>query len=324
MLVYPDGTKVRTFPADDDGTHLPATDPHWQESFLVLWGDLDQDCGGLFRIGHSPHLNDGEMTVWAYGYTPSKVYGFDTDHAKNDGDCWSSGQSAGTVARYNFDGQKTSWTYSGDSVAFDLVATDYHAPISLWRTEESNLAYPHSEAACSISGQLSVAGQEFEVDGKGLRDHSWGVRHWEKGKVHRWFNASFGPDLSMCLLTMYSEGTGVIRRLGYVVRDGVVHYSEDVDIVVYMEPDGATHRGGVGRIKLETGEMLEFIAEPITKGFYMSRHGRYLCQTMCRVSYNGRLGVGDFEITENAHAGSQAPAVLVNGLIENSVYDRHE
>lgn len=322
MLVYPDGTSVRTFAATDDGTHPPANDPHWQESFLILWGDVEKDCGGLFRVGHSPHLNGGEMTVWAYTFTPNSLHGADMDFAKQEGDCLPDGQGAGQVARYRTDGNRTHWNYANGTVSFDLLATDYHAPISLWRTHESNLAYPHSEAACGVSGQLTIGGETIAIDGMGLRDHSWGVRHWGKGKVHRWFNAAFGPDLSMCLLTMYSEGTGHIRRLGYVVRDDVVHYSEDVDIVVHMEPDGATHRGGVGRIRLDDGEVLEFVAEPMTKGFYMSRHDRYLCQTMCRVSHAGRIGVGDFEITENCHDGKKVPAVLVNGLIGNGVYPR--
>jgi hypothetical protein len=322
VLVYTDGVTVPTFPPADEGPHRPADDPHWQESFLILWGDVAKDSGGLLRVGHSPHLNGGEMTVWAYAFTPNGLYGADIDFPKQDGDVLLDGQGAGTVARYRFDGENTHWTFAHDGVALDLVATDYHPPISLWRSQESNLAYPHSEAACGVSGRLTIGEETVEFNGMGMRDHSWGVRHWGKGKVHRWFNAAFGPDLSMCLLTMYSEGTDHIRRLGYVVRDGVVYYSEDVDIVVYMEPDGATHRGGVGRIRLDTGELLEFVAEPMTKGVYMSRHDRYLCQTMCKVSHAGRIGVGDFEITENCHAGTRAPAVLVNGIIENGVYAR--
>lgn len=322
MLVYADGVEVPTFPASDEGTHPPVDDAYWQESFLVLWGDPAKDCGGLLRVGHSPNLNGGEMTVWSYAFTPNWVYKADLDFQKTDGDCRPTGHSAGGVASYEFDGENTSWHYANGDVSFDLVAHSDHSPISLWRSEEGNLAYPHSEAACRIKGSLKIRDEAVEIDGMGMRDHSWGIRHWGKGKVHRWFNAVFGPNLSMCLLTMLTNDTNEIRRLGYVIRDGVVHYSNNVDILVHIEPDGATHRGGIGRITLDDGEVLEFVAEPMTKGAYMTRHDRYLCQTMCRVSHKGQIGVGDFEITENPHAGTEAPTALVNGILDNGVYPR--
>ncbi|UZW56388.1 hypothetical protein NUH86_06325 [Sphingobium sp. JS3065] len=323
MLFHTDGTRVPTFPALDEGTHAAAPDSHWQESFLLLWGDLKNDCGGLLRIGHSPNLNGGEMTVWAHAYTPNWIYTSDRDYPKEEQDWGPSGQSAGGVGSYEFDGAETVWRYDEEDISFTFRTESFHSPVSLWRSQEGNLAYPHSEAACRVTGELTLRGEKHVIDGVGLRDHSWGVRDWTKGKVHRWFNAVFGPDLSMCLLTMHSRGEP-IRRLGYVIRDGVVHYSTDVDILVYMEPDGSTHRGGAGRIKLEDGEVLEFTAEPITKGMYVSRHGRYLFESLCRVSHQGREGVGDFEITENCHVGAEEPTDLVNGLIQNGIHPRHE
>jgi hypothetical protein len=50
VLVYTDGVTVPTFLPADEGTHRPADDPHWQESFLILWGDVAKDCGGIRRI----------------------------------------------------------------------------------------------------------------------------------------------------------------------------------------------------------------------------------------------------------------------------------
>ncbi|UZW56379.1 hypothetical protein NUH86_06280 [Sphingobium sp. JS3065] len=322
MLTFEDGADVPTFLPRDEGTHAPGDDRYWQESCLMLWGDLSSDCGGLLRVGHTPNLNGGEMTVWAYAFTPGWVYADDFDMPQGIDDRTTSGLSAGTAASYDFDGHNTIWRHAGKEVEFELVAHDYYPPISLWRTEEGNLAFPHSEAACRITGQLRIRDEVSAIDGMGLRDHSWGVRHWGKGKVHRWFNAVFGPDLSMCLLTMLTTDTREIRRLGYVVRDGVVHYSSEVDIIVHMEPDGATHRGGIGRIRLDNGEVLEFMAEPVAQGAYMSRHDRYLFQSLCRVRHKDRTGFGDFEITENAHAGVQPPSALVNGIISKGVHFR--
>ena len=130
MLVYADGATVPTFPAADEGTHQPAADAYWQESFLILWGDLAKDSGGLLRVGHSPNLNGGEMTVWAYAFTPDALYGADMDFPKQEGDWLPEGQGAGTVARYRYADGRTHWTYAHGEVAFNLVTTDHVVPAS--------------------------------------------------------------------------------------------------------------------------------------------------------------------------------------------------
>jgi hypothetical protein len=305
------------FPRSDEGLHRPGQDGYWQESVALAWGDLDKGVGGFMRIGHTPNINGGEMTLWVHTYTPDWVYGDSRDFPKQLDDFAFDRLKVGDVASYDFDGQDTVWHYDQGEVTFELRSQPFHLPISLWPRVGSSygrdIGNAHFEVANRVVGTLTVKGNTYEVDGFGHRDHSWGVRYWWKRKSHRWVNGVFGPDLSFCMLTYHGESEK-IGRFGYVFRDGEVHHSTDIDILVHMEPDGATHRGGVARITLATGDTLEFTAEPLGKGFYAYRSGSALFESCCRISYEGRAGFGDFEISENARGGHNRPTSLVNAV----------
>ncbi|WIW89433.1 hypothetical protein K3M67_05545 [Sphingobium sp. V4] len=309
------------FPLSDQQTHSPEKDAYWQESFVLLWGDPSGDYGGFLRLGYAPNLLAGDTTLWCHAFTPKWVYGSSRDFALRSDDVGKSLLKAGEAARYEFDGEDTRWVHSDDEVTIDLQSTLLHPPVALWRPQDSFHRYPHYEAACRVKGRLSIRGDTVEVDALGYRDHSWGVRHWWKRKTHRWLNGVFGPDLSMCLLTFHSDGDN-IRRLGYVVRDGVVHYSQEIDIVAHMEADGATHRGGTASIVLESGECLNFEIEPMCEGFYAYRKGSGLFESICRIRHQGRVGIGDFELSENSRMGQLPATSLINGIEQDGVHPR--
>lgn len=305
------------FPVKDEGLHTPGDDQYWQESVAMAWGDMDAGVGGFIRFGHSPNLNGGEMSLWSHVYTPDCVYGVSRDYPKQPGDWDPAGVKAGGVASYHFDGANTIWTHDNDEVAFTLKSEPFHLPVGLWPSEGSNygkdIGNAHFEVGNKVTGTVTVKGKTYEINGFGHRDHSWGVRHWWKRKSHRWINGVFGPDLSFCLLTYHGEPEQ-IGRFGYVIRDGVVHHSTEIDILTYMEPDGATHRGGVARITLDDGEVLEFTAEPLSKGFYAYRRESAILESSCRITYKDRVGFGDFEISENCRSGRERPTSLVNAI----------
>ena len=41
---------------------------------------------------------------------------------------------------------------------------------------------------------IRVGDEEWEVDGYGLRDHSWGPRFWQAPWWYRWLTVNFGED----------------------------------------------------------------------------------------------------------------------------------
>ena len=42
-----------------------------------------------------------------------------------------------------------------------------------------------------MEGALVIDGKQMEIDGLGLRDHSWGPRYWQAIKSYRWLNCTF-------------------------------------------------------------------------------------------------------------------------------------
>jgi hypothetical protein len=321
MLKTADGEPAIHYPLSDQALHQPGVEELWQESVVLTWGDLKADVGGFLRIGRVPNLDRGEMTLWSYIYSPDHIYGASRDFPMVEGDCSACVMSAGGMASYEFDGVETRWRHDGDAVVYDLKTESFHPPLPLWRPGDGALAHPHFEASGRLTGEVCVEGRTHRIDGLYHRDQSWGVRNWLNRKTHRWFNGVFGPDLSFCLLTFHGQ-SDQIMRIGYVVRDGIVHYSTKVDVIPFMEPDGATHRGGVAEIILDDGERLEFSATPICKGFYAYRSGSAIFESPCRDEHEGRIGYGDFEISENARAGLSAFGVLVNSIPTDGMFAR--
>ena len=54
---------------------------------------------------------------------------------------------------------------------------------------------------------IRVGDEEWEIDGFGLRDHSWGPRYWQAPWYYRWLTANFGADFGFM-------GSRVARRDG--------------------------------------------------------------------------------------------------------------
>src|SRR3546814_13086182 len=118
-----------------------------------------------------------------------------------------------------------------------------------------SFAANHFEAAGEVKGEARIGGKRIAIDGLCYRDHSWGVRDWSAALLtHRWFTGTFGPALSFGLTTWH-DADGIMSSFGFVVREGVVTYTQDIDVVVYMEADGITHRGGPITLTLSDGDV---------------------------------------------------------------------
>ena len=52
----------------------------------------------------------------------------------------------------------------------------------------------HYEQLVAGTGTIRVGDEEWDVDGYGLRDHSWGPRYWQAPWYYRWLTANFGDD----------------------------------------------------------------------------------------------------------------------------------
>jgi hypothetical protein len=139
------------------------------------------------------------------------------------------------------------------------------------------------------------------------------VRRTETLLTHRWVSGSFGPELSFGS-TVWHAADGSFVKVGYVVRDGEITFAEDVDVVTWLEADGYTHRGGVVTWYLRGGEELRLECHLIDAVVAKLHSAKYV-DALCRIEHGGKVGVCDFEISNNARNGGGTPslALAANG-----------
>jgi hypothetical protein len=86
---------------------------------------------------------------------------------------------------------------------------------------ERSFAKAHYEQHVAMTGTITVADEAFQVDGLGLRDKSWGPRHWQAVHWYRWLPMVFGEDFAMMISIIGGEDPTVApRQSGMVLADG--------------------------------------------------------------------------------------------------------
>ena len=100
----------------------------------------------------------------------------------------------------------------------------------------------HYEQLVAAAGTVTVGDLRFDVDGYGLRDHSWGPRSWQAPWYYRWLTANMGPDFGFM-------GSRIARRQGPGTRGGFVwdgerlHLCDDFRIRSVWDGSDRYHAG---------------------------------------------------------------------------------
>lgn len=83
------------------------------------------------------------------------------------------------------------------------------------------VASRHYEQPGSMSGALRVGETDFPMAGRGIRDHSWGVRDWHAVPWWRWFGMVWDPH-TFCLVNEVGSAGGGRETGGILCLDGRV------------------------------------------------------------------------------------------------------
>ena len=311
-----------TFPAQDEVPHEPEEHPLWQESVFLVWADVERGIYGYHRIGQEVHANGSGMVTSWNGVTTReglrfRKYLFEPMRSE---DRTPQGFAAGPAISFSHDGETTTWILEDPDCSFVLTASDYTPRFDLFRDGGSvseNFAAGHFEVGSRITGTVRVGDRTFEVDGLAYRDHSWGKRDRSTMLSHRWIAGSVGPALTFNA-TSWHGTDGSLRTFGIVCRDGEITYATDVDIVVFMEIDAISHRGGLLRMKLADGSTVNLLARHVD-GFLVKHHNTANIDALCEVEWEGHTGFCDLEVSSNPRAGTGevmgvVRAADVNGL----------
>lgn len=258
-------TIVRLAP-EDEYTHTPDAASNYNESMYFNIFDSDKMIGGWFRIGNRPNEAYAEMTVCVY--LPDGKVGFLFRRSKisNNDKMDAGGLSIEVVTpfkelRVRYSGKllllsdpnemsdpskafknnptvnsQIDLCYKGVSPMFGGETVNEDGS-SLNIDPEKSFAKAHYEQHMAAHGQISVGDEKYEVNGFGLRDKSWGPRHWQAINWYRWLPMNFGRDFAM-MISIVTNEEGQQRHGGMVLKDGVYDLIENCPIETHWNEHG--------------------------------------------------------------------------------------
>jgi hypothetical protein len=247
-MAAPAGFKTRLEP-QDEYPHDPGTVKNYNESMYFNVFDAAKKTGGWFRIGNRPNENYAEMSVCLYLPDGRVAFMFGRPVIEHNREMNAGGLKIEVVEPF----KRLKVTYSGKALLLErpaemadpkaafannprvpcTVELDYEGVSPMYGGEtvkadgssleidpEKSFAKAHYEQHCAARGRFTVGDEVFEISGNGLRDKSWGPRHWQAIDWYRWCPMNFGRDFGM-MLSVIGDGKGGARQGGMVFRDGV-------------------------------------------------------------------------------------------------------
>ena len=251
------GFKLRLDP-EDEYTHTPDAAANYNESMYFNMFDPDQKVGGWFRIGNRPNEQYAETSVCLYLPDGRVGFMFGRPKIENNDAMDAGGLRVDVIEPF----KKLKVTYEGKVLLLDkpfdmanpsqafkdhptvscTVSLDYEGVSPMFGGEtvkedgssleidpEKSFAKAHYEQHMAATGTIAVGDEEWTVSGFGLRDKSWGPRHWQAINWYRWLPMNFGRDFGM-MISIVTNEEGVERHSGMVLKDGAYDLIEDVKI----------------------------------------------------------------------------------------------
>lgn len=328
-MIFTGRNNVHVYPPSAVYRQQPLPGPRkWQDSTWLQWWDDEHRLGGVHRIGHEYNLKDEvpHVAAWTNLITPKGVYKRVTWLPLREQDKLESGWGSGdqTLRQEFIDGEHA-WLFDDPEggVCCDLRFKDYYPPFrtfpSTGKTAEQ-ISAEHIDIAGSIRGWIKMDGATFQVKGQGLRDHGWGYRDVNLILSHRYVTGAFGPDLSFCCYAVHNASSNSIETFGFVAKGDTIHFAKNIDLIVYVENDSTTTRGGRIKITLEDGQVLDVELTSVAPGIMCHVHNMFNTNTLCRAVCDGRVGSGMVETSMNFHQGTRRPEKMVGNLLESGYY----
>ena len=126
-------------------------------------------------------------------------------------------------------------TYRGLSAMFGGEPDEPH------EKPGEEFAKGHYEQLIGGRGTIRVGDQEWDVDGFGLRDHSWGPRYWQAPWYYRWLTANFGEGFGF-MGSRIARQDGPGTRGGFVWDGDQLHLCHDFEIATEWKGDDSYHQ----------------------------------------------------------------------------------
>ncbi len=286
----------------DDYTHPLGSESNFNESMYFNFFDRKRTSGGFVRLGNRPNEGYAEMTLVLYLPDGSVLFQFKRPEVRANDAMDAGGMRVDVIEPM----QRLRTTYDGSAVHLrepaqmaeprEAFRNNPHRRVHLDLVHEAagpvygssggrrqvvdpekEFAKAHYEQHMRVSGTIRVetadgAGDDvIEIDGLGLRDHSWGPRYWQAIHSYRWLTINFAPDFGMMVSEIW-QSPEQRRQSGVVVRGDILEPITAVEIDTDFEDNGLYHRALRARLTLASGERLDVTGDVM--GFIPLRNRR--------------------------------------------------
>lgn len=264
---------IRLDPADEY-MHELGPESNFNESMYINCFDPASKIGGWFRMGNRANEGTAEMTICIYlpdgrvafifkrpsidnndaldagGLTwtmvkpfeelridyVGKVVVLDEPHQMaNPKEAFANNPFSEAEVHLTFTGQGKPSMFGGEpDVAHEKPGEEF--------------AKGHYEQLVEATGSIRVGSEEWQINGCGLRDHSWGPRYWQAPWYYRWLTANFGSDLGF-MASRVAKKDGPGSRGGFVWDNGQMHLCDDCEVSTEFVGDDQYHQKVTGILR---------------------------------------------------------------------------
>jgi hypothetical protein len=261
--------RLRLDPSDEY-MHPLEEASNFNESMYFNLVDGARGVGGFFRLGNRANEGRAEMTTCVYLPDGRVAFMFDRPAIEGNDAFDAGGMRFEVVEPFreltaSYEGQvvllddplamadprtafrENPWTECRAELTFRGISPVYGGePVnddgSPIPESGEGFARGHYEQHTAGTGTITVGDDTWNVDGLGLRDHSWGPRHWQSPWWYRWLTANLGPDFGF-VVTIVAGRDGSRRMGGMVLRDGAYEHVTDAAIETVWVGDDLYHQG---------------------------------------------------------------------------------
>ncbi|MDO8615009.1 MAG: hypothetical protein Q7T33_04650 [Dehalococcoidia bacterium] len=305
--------------ASDDYTHPLGAEKNFNESMYFNFFDVAGSRGGFLRVGNRANEGYAEVTLVLYQPDGTVLFNWKRPEIANNDAYDAGGMRFETLDPL----RRLRTTYEGTAVYLTDPAqladpgqafrSNPHKPVSIELVHEAvgpvygtsgagrevadpekEFARAHYEQHMHVTGSVAIDGQAVQIDGFGLRDHSWGPRYWQNIHSYRWLTCSFGPDLNIMVSEVTPTPESRLQN-GVVIRNGELDRVVKVDIDSQFQPGSPYHTGMTARLGLDSGETV--VVEGRVTSFIPLRNRRsgqvtHIGEGMTEYRCLGRIGIG--------------------------------
>lgn len=242
--------------ARDEDVHLPSDDTNFNESVYANGFDPARRLGGWMRLGNRVHEKYAELSVCLYLPDGRVACQFQRPGISDNGQF----AAGGMEYRVRDPLRSVTMTYNGEILVLDdpellrdpkRLFTDAPRQVCTVEFELDAVSPIHGGEPTSpeqptmygrdfsvghffqhmrTTGSIRIGTEQWEIDGQGWRDHSWGPRYWTNINWYRLFIANFGEDRGITILKI-TDRDGTTRRCGVVHVDGELEEVVDIDLI---------------------------------------------------------------------------------------------